>query len=100
MRVKWEMAEPMRWSRNSGCELLQRRYPALNMGKYPYRFCESGVPLKCCASDRYSSGWCVVSMKFQQNAQWTVAPSLIPHWMRGILTLLFGGRIFVCKAWG
>ncbi|KAF5221965.1 Leishmanolysin [Trypanosoma cruzi] len=62
MRVKWEMAEPMRWSRNSGCELLQRRYPTLKMGKYPYRFCESGVPLKCCASDRYSSGWCLGSI--------------------------------------
>ncbi|RNC54714.1 putative surface protease GP63 [Trypanosoma cruzi] len=66
------------------CELLQRKCSALNMSEYRHMLCDVGVPVKRCASDRYSRGrgWYLgVSMKCQPNARWTVAPSLIPHWM-------------------
>ncbi|RNC54336.1 surface protease GP63 [Trypanosoma cruzi] len=53
----WEMAEPMRWCRDSGCELLQRKCSAPNMSEYCYMVCDVGVPVKRCASDRYSRGW-------------------------------------------
>ncbi|RNC51804.1 surface protease GP63 [Trypanosoma cruzi] len=66
-----------------GCRLLRRKCSALNMSEYRHMLCEAGVSARRCASDRYSSGCCVdgVSMKCQQNARWTVAPSLTPHWM-------------------
>ncbi|EAN94000.1 surface protease GP63 [Trypanosoma cruzi] len=38
MRVKWDMAEPMRWWRNSNCALLQRKCSALQMSEYPQMF--------------------------------------------------------------
>ncbi|RNC54429.1 surface protease GP63 [Trypanosoma cruzi] len=65
------------------CELLQRKCSALNMSEYSHMLCALGVSARCCALDRYSSGWCAdgVSMKCQQNARWTVVPSLIPYWM-------------------
>ncbi|KAF8299982.1 surface protease GP63, putative, partial [Trypanosoma cruzi] len=92
MRVKWSMAESMRWWRNSNCALLRWKCSALNMSEYSHISCEASVPARRCTSDWYSSGWCVdgVSMKCQQNARWTVAPSLVPHWMLGMLPLLFG----------
>ncbi|RNF05325.1 surface protease GP63 [Trypanosoma cruzi] len=83
MRVRWEMAEPMRWWRNSNCALLQRKCSAPKMSGYPQMFCEAGIKASRCTLDRYSSCWCAdeLSMRGQQNARWTVAPSLIPHWM-------------------
>ncbi|RNC52684.1 surface protease GP63 [Trypanosoma cruzi] len=57
LRVKWEMAEPMRWCRNAFCELLQRKRSAPSTSEYCYMVCEVGVPVKRCASDRYSRGW-------------------------------------------
>ncbi|EAN87162.1 surface protease GP63 [Trypanosoma cruzi] len=102
MRVKWEMAEPMRWWRNSNCALLRWKCSALNMSEYFRIFCEASIPARRCTSDRYSSGWCVdgVSMKGQQNARWKVAPSVVPHWMWGCCRCYLEGRIFVCDAWG
>ncbi|EKF98266.1 hypothetical protein TCSYLVIO_010837, partial [Trypanosoma cruzi] len=35
---------------------------ALNMGEYLRMLCELGVPVECCASDLYSSGWCLGSV--------------------------------------
>ncbi|RNC54385.1 surface protease GP63 [Trypanosoma cruzi] len=51
------MAEPTRWWRDPGCELLQRKCSALNTSEYCYMLCDVGVPVKRCASDRYSRGW-------------------------------------------
>ncbi|RNC34781.1 surface protease GP63 [Trypanosoma cruzi] len=58
LRVNWGMAEPMRWCRKSGCRLLLlRKRSAPNMSEYCYMLCDVGVPVKRCASDRYSRGW-------------------------------------------
>ncbi|RNC33805.1 surface protease GP63, partial [Trypanosoma cruzi] len=59
MRMKWGMAEPMRWCRKSGCRLLllQSKRSAPNVSEYCYMLCDVGVPVKRCASDRYSRGW-------------------------------------------
>ncbi|KAF5215155.1 surface protease GP63 [Trypanosoma cruzi] len=63
MRVSRGMTEPMRWCGNSGCALQQQRNcSALNMSEYPHMLCELGVPVKCCASDLYSIGWCLGSV--------------------------------------
>ncbi|RNC36842.1 surface protease GP63 [Trypanosoma cruzi] len=62
------------------------------MSEYLHIFCEASIPARRCTSDWYSSCWCVdgVSVKCQQNTRWTVAPSVVPHWMLGMLPLLFG----------
>ncbi|EKF38922.1 surface protease GP63, putative [Trypanosoma cruzi marinkellei] len=63
VRVSWKMAEPMRWCRDSGCALQQQgNCSALSMSEYPHMHCELCVPVKCCASDRYSGGWCFGSV--------------------------------------
>ncbi|EKG07731.1 surface protease GP63, putative, partial [Trypanosoma cruzi] len=51
------------WCGNSGCALQQQRNcSALNMGEYLHMLCELGVPVECCVSDLYSSGWCLGSV--------------------------------------
>ncbi|RNC38830.1 putative surface protease GP63 [Trypanosoma cruzi] len=93
MRVNWGMAEPTHWCRKSGCRplLLQRKRSAPSVSEYCYMLCDVGVPVKRCASDRYFRGWYLGRIhEAQPNVRWTVAPSLIPHWMWGMLTLLFG----------
>ncbi|PWV04085.1 putative surface protease GP63 [Trypanosoma cruzi] len=57
-KVNWDMAEPMGWGKNSGCELLQKRCSELNLSKYSQMFCNRDEVVERCASDRYSSGWC------------------------------------------
>ncbi|RNC42158.1 surface protease GP63 [Trypanosoma cruzi] len=102
MRVKWEMAELMRWWRNSCCALLQRKRSALIMSEYPQMFCEGGVPARRCTLDRYSSGWCADELSMR--GQKTPDGQLPHHWSRTgcekCCRCYLEGRIFVCGAWG
>ncbi|KAF5215948.1 Leishmanolysin [Trypanosoma cruzi] len=104
LRVNGEMAEPTRCCSKSGCRLLllQRKRSAPNMSEYCYMVCDVGVPVKRCASDRYSRGWYLGSIH-EMSAKRSMGrcPITDPALdVRNIEGVIWEGRIFVCGARG
>ncbi|RNF15776.1 GP63 group I member a protein [Trypanosoma conorhini] len=59
-RAQWEMAEPMAWGKNSGCDLLTQKCLTNGVTEYPEMFCTSPDNPLLCTSDRLALGYCAI----------------------------------------
>lgn len=65
-RANWSMAEPMKWGRNSGCNLLFNKCLVNGLTEYPDMFCNAPSTTYRCTSDHLALGVCSI-VKYNGN---------------------------------